>query len=129
MHDSGGYRGGVAFESLLNIMAVHIIAANPQSVLQTFKKAIDDKHIVTWSYDASGDFTHTTSQWENLAWLRPVVKSDRLVLNIIRPKGLKVSSEVYAIYHGRFIEAMLAHCDKLFTNGVATAMPETGDLV
>ena len=111
-------------------MAIYLVTDTPNKLLTAFKKAIDDGHVVTWSYDKDGDFTHTATQWKSLAWLRPsVVEKQRLVLNIMPPQSSKVSSEVYAIYHGRFIESMLAHCDKLFTTGCATALPEGEDSV
>jgi hypothetical protein len=108
-------------------MALYFITDTPNKLLTAFKKAIDDGHVVTWSYDKDGDFTHTTQQWSGLAWLRPAAEVGRLVMNIIPPKSSKISTEVYAIYHGRFIESMLAHCDNLFTVGQATAMAQSGD--
>jgi hypothetical protein len=36
---------------------------------------------------------------------------------------------VYAVYHGRFIEAMIAHCRTLFTVAAGTSVPTTGDSV
>lgn len=111
-------------------MSIHFETTKPKDLLNAFKKAIDDEHVVTWSYDSDGDFTHTAEQWKNKAWLRPKIITDRkLVLIILRPKSSAISSEVYAIYHGRFIESMLKHCDKLFTNVVATALPSDGDQV
>ena len=110
-------------------MAAYFLTTTPNALLKAFKKAIDEGHIVTWSYDNQGDFTHTVSQWKNLAWLRPSVQSDRLVFNIIKPQNTAISKEVYAIYHGRMIEAMLAHFDNTFTDGVATAAPDGNDLV
>jgi len=110
-------------------MAVHFITGTPSTLLASFKKAISDKQIVTWSCDSAGDFTHATDQWKNLAWFRPEVKSDRLIFKIIRPQGLKVGSEVYAIYHGRLIESILAHFDNSFTNAFATALASDGDLI
>jgi hypothetical protein len=111
-------------------MAIYLITNTPNKLLAAFKKAIDDGHVATWSYDNDGDFTHTASQWKGMAWLHPsVVEKERLALNIMPPQNSKVSSEVYAIYHGRFIESMLAHCDKLFTSGSATALPDDGDSV
>jgi len=109
-------------------MAVHIITSNGQTLLSEFKKAIEEKKIVTWAHE-NGYFTHDVVQWRRLAWFLPVVKNDRLVFNIIKPKNGKISSEVYAIYHGRLIETMLAHFDKNFERGVATAMPESPDQV
>jgi hypothetical protein len=111
-------------------MAINLITDTPNKLLATFKKAIDEGHVATWSYDKDGDFTHTATQWKGLAWLCPsVVEKERLVLNIMPPQNSKVSSEVYAIYHGRFIESMLAHCDQLFTSGRASALPDNNDSV
>ena len=111
-------------------MAIHFRTETPKKLLAAYKKAIDDGHIKTWSYDKDGDFTHTADQWINNACLRPkIVKGKELVLFILTPKEQKLSSEIYAIYHGRFIESLLRHCDKLFTTGHASAMPEQGDVV
>ena len=44
-------------------------------------------------------------------------------------QGSNVTTEVYAVYHGRFIETMLAHFDKQFTNGFASSMPTVADRV
>jgi len=111
-------------------MAIHFKTTTPKKLLAEFKKAIDDGKVVTWSYDADGDFTHTAQQWESLAWLRPkVIEKAELILSIVKPKNAKISSEVYAIYHGRFIESMLVHCDSLFTEAIATAFPADGDVV
>jgi hypothetical protein len=110
-------------------MAVYFLTTTPNKLLVAFKKAIDDGHVVTWSYDSDGDFTHTAPQWKDLAWFHPSVQSDRLVLNIIKPQNANMTTEVYAIYHGRIIESMLVHCDTIFTKGVATGQPESGDVV
>jgi hypothetical protein len=109
-------------------MAIKLETTTPKKLLAAFKKAIDDGHIATWSYDKDGDFTHTPDQWVKKAWLRPTItERQRLTLSIIPPKEMKISSEVYAVYHGRFIEAMLRHCDSLFSNACASAMPEGDD--
>jgi len=109
-------------------MALHFKTASPQKLLTTYKKAIDDGHVKTWEYDAEGDFTHTAEQWNRSAWLRPKIRPGELLLIILAPKEVKLSSEVYAIYHGRFIESMLIHCDELFEVGCASALPESGDI-
>lgn len=110
-------------------MSVHILTNSPNALLLSFKKAILEKKILTWSSDADGDFTHATEQWRNLAWFRPELRNDRLVLSIIKPTNSKISSVVYAIYHGRIIESMLAHFDKNFSNAFATALPSDKDNV
>jgi hypothetical protein len=110
-------------------MAINISTATPAALLAAFKKGIKDGHIVTWSCDDAGDFTHTPPQWQYKAWLRPVVYNGQLTLNILGQKSQQMSLEVYAVYHGRFIEAMIAHCRTLFTVAAGTSVPTTGDSV
>lgn len=111
-------------------MALHFKTSTPKKLLATYKKSIDDGRVKTWSYDGDGDFTHTADQWSRKAWLRPkIVEREELVFYILAPKETELSSSVYAIYHGRFIESLLRHCDKLFNEGYASAMPEVGDIV
>lgn len=111
-------------------MAIFFKTKTPNKLLKAFKQAIDDGHIVTWSYDSEGDFTHTTEQWKNRAWLKPKVQAETaLKMVVVKPKDKTITSEVYAIYHGRFIEAMLRHCDELFSRAEATALPDSEDNV
>ncbi len=112
-------------------MAVRLFTERPRKLLDRIKILIDEGHIATWRYSSEGDFTHTAAsgQWENRAWLRPKVLEDRLLFNIIRPKNGSVNREVYAVYHGRFIEMAVAHVPELFRVGAATAEPAGGDLV
>jgi len=110
-------------------MAIHFETKTPKKLLAAYKKAIDDGHVDTWSYDEDGDFTHTAEQWDRKAWLRPKIEQGtKLVFYILKPKDAEITSAVYAIYHGRFIESMLRHCDKLFSSSSASAMPEDGDV-
>lgn len=111
-------------------MALHFKTATPKKLLATYKKSIDDGHVRTWSYDDDGDFTHTADQWLCKAWLRPkIIEGEELVLYILSPKETDLDSSIYAVYHGRFMESLLRHCDKLFREGYASAMPESGDVV
>ena len=110
-----------------NSMAVIIKTSNPTGLLTSIKKAIDDKSVITWSYDNDGDFTHTPDQWIYKSWLRPKVYSGELRLGILERKDTTLSTEVYAIYHGRFIEMLLAHFDKEFTTASATAQKTEPD--
>jgi hypothetical protein len=111
-------------------MALYFQTKTPNKLLNAFKKAIKDGHVVTWSCDDDGDFTHTPDEWAHQAWLRPTVtKEEQLSFSILAPTDSTVSSEAYAVYHGRFIESMLAHCDALFNTARATAMPEGDDKV
>jgi hypothetical protein len=85
-------------------------------------QATDEGHVDTWTYDEDGDFSHDTSseQWVGAAWLHPGVSLGTLTLSIISPEeGL--SKEAYAIYHGRFIEMLLAHFEDDFLVATATA--------
>jgi hypothetical protein len=110
-------------------MSTNFLTTDPSSLLAAFKKGIKDGHIVTWSCDSDGDFTHTPTQWERKAWMRPVLYQGQLTLNFLGNPTTKNMREVYAVYHGRFIEAMLAHCDRMFTTATATALPVAGDTV
>ena len=110
-------------------MAIILKTTTPDKLLATFKKAIDENHISTWSNDKDRDFTHTPDQWKNKAWLRPHTKVGQLVFTIINQKDTKISSLLYAVYHGRFIESMLLHCDTLFSDGSATALPTSEDRI
>jgi hypothetical protein len=110
-------------------MALYFLTDNPNGLLSAFKKAINDGHVATWSYDKDGDLTHTAPQWKNLAWLRPSTVAGQLVLNTIKPKDANITWEVYGIYHGRFIESMIIHCHDLFTNAQATPSPTKDDKV
>jgi len=110
-------------------MALYFTTTQPAQLLARYKKMIDDKEVETWSYDQDGDFTHTPDQWRNKAWLRPVIETGRLAFYVIKPNGVNISTTVYSVYHGRFIESMLAHCDTLFTVGQATALPAASDKV
>lgn len=110
-------------------MAVIVLTDNPSGLLKSVRNAINNKAIDTWSFDSDGDFTHTATQWVNKAWLHPTVQTDRLIFTTINPQGKTISTTIYGIYHGRFIEMLLNHFDGKFTQAYATALPDFGDLV
>ncbi len=89
-------------------MAISINTQNPADLLIEIKKAIDDKVIDTWSYDKDGDFTHTAESLRDQAWLESEV-STVLKFKILGKSGEKMSSSLYASYHGRFSQMLLAH--------------------
>jgi hypothetical protein len=111
-------------------MALFVVSPKPAGLLALIKTAIDDGHIDTWAYDGDGDFTHTASsgQWKNQAWLRPHVSPDLLQFGIVGRKGVTLIKEVYAIFHGRFIEMLLAHFDVEFSLAQTTALLHPPDL-
>jgi hypothetical protein len=110
-------------------MAVYVYTKTPRRLLRSIREAIADGKIDTWECDDDGDFTHTPPQWERKAWLRPQVEANRLVFNVIPPRAVKVSRVTYGVYHGRFIEMLVAHFDDLFERATATALAASGDKV
>jgi hypothetical protein len=108
-------------------MAIIIKTNNPSTLLKAIYKAIDDKKVETWSYDTDKDFTHDTDQWRNKAWLRPKIYTGELRFGILKQKDVELSGVVYGIYHGRFIEMLLTHFDKQFTDAIATALKADPD--
>ena len=104
-------------------MAVRLFTGGARVLLDEIKKAIDDGQVETWAYDGDGDFTHTTHdrQWEERAWLRPGIRDDRLLLNIIFASNETHKRLVYGVYHGRFIEMAVTHFPGQFTVAAATA--------
>jgi hypothetical protein len=111
-------------------MAIIFETTTPNKLLSAFKKAIDDGHVVTWMYDSVGDFTHVPDQWKYKAWLSPAIFSGQnLTMNMLGNNNIVTSKALYGIYHGRFIESMLTHCDQLFTNCYATALATNSDVI
>jgi hypothetical protein len=101
-------------------MSVRALTDDAQGLLDEIKKLIKEGHITTWACSTNGNFTHTPTQWKNKVWLKPEVKDDRLRLKILKPKDGELTREVFAIYHGRFIEMLIKHVPKLFTSARAT---------
>lgn len=110
-------------------MAIIVKTDNPSGLLKAIYKAIDDNKVETWIYDSDKDFTHAPAQWKNKAWLRPKVYTGELRFGILKPKNSGLSKEVYGVYHGRFIEMLLAHFDTDFTLATATAQVTDPDIV
>src|SRR5882724_10950054 len=108
-------------------MALLFKTNTPQALLNDFKKKIDEGHVVTWSYDKDGDFTHTPDQWRNQAWMRPSIDLGGLRFNILGNAKKITTKAVYAVYHGRMVESMAAHCDDRFTEAVTTARATNSD--
>ncbi len=107
-------------------MAIIIKTKNPDGLLAAIRKSIDTKAIETWSYDGDGDFTHTPEQWVLKAWLKPKIGPGELIFGILGRNDIQLSTYLYGIYHGRFIEMLLNHFDDKFTEAYATSMPKSG---
>lgn len=110
-------------------MAVVAFCSDPSNLIRQLKRAIIEGHVVTWSVDQDGDLTHSTGQWKNHAWMRPRLGVDKVIFNILPPRTQPISRETYAIYHGRLIEMLLAHFDRLISSVAATSMPTFEDRV
>jgi hypothetical protein len=110
-------------------MAIYFTTATPKKLLASFKNAIDEELVTDWTYDQDGDFTHTSRQWINKAWLHPEYENECLSFFTLPPKSGTITQEIYAEYHCRFIESMMAHCFALFSQGIATALPTQKDNV
>ena len=103
-------------------MALIIQTQNPTGLLRNVKQAINERHVDTWLYDEEGDFTHTPEQWKYNAWMRPIVASNTLVFGIVGNNSVQMTKEIYAVFHGRFAEMLLAHFDLEFASVSATAL-------
>jgi len=116
-------------------MAIIVKTTNPTGLKAAIYKAIDDKKIVTWSYDSDKDFTHATSsdQWAGKAWFRPYIPTgttDELGFKILIGKTYYPQlTDIYGIYHGRFIEMLLRHFNTQFSSAVASAKPTANDII
>ena len=103
-------------------MSIRLHCDEPQSLLDAIVESIDDGAVEQWIYDEDGDFTHSAKQWNQKAWLRPTLEDGNLIFGIITPSGESISSELYAIYHGRFLEMLLSHHDDLFSSAEVTSI-------
>jgi len=92
-------------------MALIVITSKPKELLDRVRKAIDDGHVDTWSYDRDGDFTHTRPQFNQKAWMRPVIGQGMLSFGLLGERGVVMTKALYGIYHGRFAEMLLTHFD------------------
>ncbi|WP_158935315.1 hypothetical protein [Burkholderia sp. S171] len=102
-------------------MTILIRVNNPAALLKAIKNDIDTNKIETWTYDSDGDFCHTPPQWLYKAWLRPTVEAGALRLTLIQNKNQVLTKVVYGVYHGRFIEMLLAHFEDDFSSVETTA--------
>jgi hypothetical protein len=110
-------------------MAIVVKTDEPAALVAAIKKGIDDEKITLWLHDSDGDFTRTDEAWKGKAWLRPVIRDDRVIFRIFPPRNTVMSKSMYAAYHARFIEMLLRNFDDLFSEAVATALPKHGDQV
>ena len=110
-------------------MAVRAYTDKAASLLSAIKREIGDGRITTWKIDRDGDLTLTSEIFANRAWMRPKVLPDRLLFNIVGKKNEKTSTRVYAAFHGRLVQMLLAYFDTQLNRVTATALPTTQDQI
>lgn len=114
-------------------MAIRFFTTDPQGLLNSFNARIEQKDakgkITTWERSEDKKYyTHKATEWHAMAWFKPLVYSDRLTFNIIKPKNNNVTRLVYAYYNGHLTETFLNHFDGIFTQAVSTALPAPEDV-
>jgi hypothetical protein len=108
-------------------MAIIVKTENPEELLIEIKRAIDEKVTDLWSYDESGDFSHTPDKWINRAWLRPEAGEGELTFGILGTTDVGMTASLYSAYHAYFIEFLLNHVDHYFVTVAATARKTAPD--
>jgi hypothetical protein len=104
-------------------MALRALTNDSAALLARIRKLIDIGLITTWTYDEVGDFTHTPFPWKNKAWLRPEEQSDGLQLTLVKTQNAPLTREIFAVYHGRFMEMLIAHVPTKYASATATPNP------
>lgn len=98
-------------------MAIFVRTANPQQLLDKIRDFIDKGEIKTWQFDSDNDLTYYVAQFVGKAWFHPIVAAEEnsLIFGIIANQKIEMSSQLYAIYHARFLEILLLHFTEDFT--------------
>lgn len=94
-------------------MAITVLTSYPQDLLVQIKRDVAAQRTNEWHCDAEGDFTLADPQWHRKAWFRPYVKDGKLVFGIIPSTDPKMSSALFAAYHGRLLETLLGRYSHL----------------
>lgn len=113
-------------------MAVYFVTEKPKTLLKEFIRRVNQEEaegkITTWvQHDDGKHFTHTSTQWKNKAFMKPTAETERIVFNIIKPKGKPITWPVYAFYHGHLIETFITHFHDDFSEAQATPLPDASD--
>lgn len=106
-------------------MALYIRTSDPQRLFNSINKAIENRDIVTWSRDDEGDYTIEREQWKFKAWMRPRIESGRLVVAIIQSRKYPLTTELYGIFHGRFVSTIVAHFSSQITHIGVSPNPDS----
>lgn len=114
-------------------MSLTFKTSDPDALLKAFDAAIAQSEpkgkINTWKKTANGNYTHTSEQWKNRAYFKPVKGQGYLRFTIFPANETKLGSYDYAYYHGHLTETFLYHFDTRFLEAVSTAQASNGDSV
>jgi hypothetical protein len=103
-------------------MAIRIYTNEPpKRLLEKIRLLIGRGQITDWSYDHSGDFTHTAEHLKSKAWLRAEILDGTLRLILIGPRDADMSRAVYSAYHGAFVQMLFTHLPDMFTSTLCWA--------
>ena len=115
-------------------MAIDLHTQKPKELLDAFDARIAQKEekgkITTWERVVANSkiyYTHKAENWHKKAYFFPSVSAGKLTFNIVRPAEGKVTTLVYAYYHGHLTETFLNHFDQSFSQAVSTALPTSSD--
>lgn len=90
---------------------------NPRQFITNLTTKINRGSIETWEIDNEGDFTLTSQVWQNKAWFRPRFPEpsnqahQEVSFGLISSKRYRLTKAVYAVFHARLAETLLAYCD------------------
>ncbi len=110
-------------------MAIFVKTEHPSDLVNRIREGINNHSIETWICDGDGDFTYVTDQWRFHAWITPVIEPERVVFSIICRNDRNLSITDYAIYHGRFVEMLLIHFDRVCQDIKVSPLASKYDIV
>ena len=111
-------------------MAIIIHTSSSKTLLSRIRSKIINGECIDWKYDADGDFTQTSSQYEDRAWLHAVIElENELIFAIYGRKDERMTKETYAVYHCKFAEFLLNTFDADIVEVNLTSMPTKYDSI
>ncbi|MDR2816744.1 MAG: hypothetical protein LBB62_08620 [Proteiniphilum sp.] len=105
-------------------MAIIIQTDQPDLLLDKIYDAIENKKADKWMSTPDGLLTYGTLLWKNEAFFRPQIWVDdkQLRFGLIKRKDRRhISSKLYATFHAKLVETLLACFDSDFRSVTATA--------
>ncbi len=105
-------------------MAIIIYTDHPDLLLDKIYEAIENKKADKWVSTSDGHLTYGALLWKNEAFFKPQIWVDdkQLRFGLIKRKDRKhITSKLYAAFHTKLIEMLLARFDNDFRSVTATA--------